>query len=346
MAEPYSISAEPREVTGKKVNRLRQEGRTPVVLYGHKVKPLALSVAQGDLEKVYRKAGGSSMVKVKLPDGEHNVLIHQIFDDPVTGKHMHADFYAVRMDEKIKTTIPLVFENTETAPAVRELDGVLLTNLNELEIECLPADLPSEVTVDVIGLETFEDSITVADLKVPEGVTVLNDPETNVASVTPPRSRSRAKKRLKAKRVPKKATSPSRATPRAGTRKPRRKSSAATQPGRLAADLVGRLHAEQVVEQVGHDQVGQEDQDQAEDGIEHRIPGLFDAFGIAHRDDVAEAAEDDEQQRHRAAPHQQGVNHLRQDVAGLERFERVGDEWGDWFHRHYDTRLVSLIKIP
>lgn len=188
MAETYSISAEPREVTGKKVNRLRQEGRTPVVLYGHKVKPLALSVAQGDLEKVYRKAGGSSMVKVKLPDGEHNVLIHQIFDDPVTGKHMHADFYAVRMDEKIKTTIPLVFENTETAPAVRELDGVLLTNLNELEIECLPADLPSEVTVDVIGLETFEDSITVADLKVPEGVTVLNDPETNVASVTPPRT--------------------------------------------------------------------------------------------------------------------------------------------------------------
>ena len=80
------------------------------------------------------------------------------------------------------------FEGTETAPAVRELDGVLLTNLTELDIECLPADLPSEVVVNVESLETFEDAITVADLKLDDGVTILNEPETNIATVNPPRT--------------------------------------------------------------------------------------------------------------------------------------------------------------
>lgn len=188
MAETYQLAAEPRTETGKAVNRVRAAGRVPVVLYGHKVAPLHLSVARGELEKVYRAAGHSAMVEVTTPDGKHNVLIHEMQDDPTSGLHQHADFYAVRMDEKIKTAIPLVFENAGEAPAVRELDGILLTNLNELEIECLPGDLPSEITVDVIGLETFDDSITVADLKVPNGVTVITEAESSVATVSPPRT--------------------------------------------------------------------------------------------------------------------------------------------------------------
>ena len=188
MAETYQLAAEPRAETGKAVKRVRAAGRVPVVLYGHKVAPLHLSVARGELEKVYRNAGHSAMVEVTTPDGKHNVLIHEMQDDPTSGLHQHADFYAVRMDEKIKTAVPLVFENAGEAPAVRELDGILLTNLNELEIECLPGDLPSEITVDVIGLETFDDSITVADLDVPEAVTVLTEADSSVATVTPPRT--------------------------------------------------------------------------------------------------------------------------------------------------------------
>jgi large subunit ribosomal protein L25 len=82
--------------------------------------------------------------------------------------------------------VPLEFEGTP--PAVRELDGVLITNLTELEVECLPADLPPQLTVDIGSLATFEDAITVADLPVPAAVTVLTEPETNVAAVTPPRT--------------------------------------------------------------------------------------------------------------------------------------------------------------
>jgi large subunit ribosomal protein L25 len=188
MAKTYQLKAEPREESGKAVKRLRAAGRVPAVLYGHSVDAIKLSVARGELEKVYRQAGHSAMVEIELPDKKHTVLIHEMQDDPTSGIHQHADFYAVKMDEKIKTAIPLTFENTGEAPAVRELDGILLTNLNELEIECLPGDLPSEITVDVIGLETFEDSITVADLKIPDGVTVLNEEDASVATVTPPRT--------------------------------------------------------------------------------------------------------------------------------------------------------------
>lgn len=186
MAESYTLHASSRDLTGKRVNRLRSAGQVPAVLYGHGVSPQNLSLTRGELEKVYRKAGGSSIVTVKLPDGQTNALIHDIQRQPTTGHYLHVDLYQVRMDEKIKATVPLEFEGTP--PAVRELDGVLLTNLTEVEVECLPADLPQHLTVSIDSLASFDDAITVADLTVPAAVTVLNEPETNVASVAPPRT--------------------------------------------------------------------------------------------------------------------------------------------------------------
>lgn len=186
MAETYTLKAQPRDQVGKQVKRLRAEGRIPAVLYGHKVEPQKLSVARGDFEKVYRQAGGSSIITVELPDGQTNALIHEAQEQPVTGHYLHVDFYQVRMDEKIKATVPLEFEGT--APAVRELDGVLLTNLTEVEVECLPGDLPSQLTVNIEKLAGFEDAITVADLSVPSGVEITNEAETNVAAVMPPRT--------------------------------------------------------------------------------------------------------------------------------------------------------------
>ncbi len=186
MAETYILNAEPRDLTGRKVKRLRVAGRVPVVLYGHGIKSQSLSVARGELEKVFRQAGGSSVVTIKMPDGEHNALIHEVQQDPRTGRHLHADLFQVRMDEKIKAEIPLTFEGESAA--VRELDGVLVTNLNEVEVECLPGDLPSEIVVSLEPLETFEDAVTVADLKVAPGVEILNEAETNVVAVQPPKT--------------------------------------------------------------------------------------------------------------------------------------------------------------
>lgn len=184
--ETFVLQAESRALTGKKVKQLRRQGLLPAVLYGHKVAPELLAIRRGEMEKVYRQAGGSSVVTVKLGAKQRNVLIHEVQLDPVTGFHIHADLYQVRMDEKIKAQIPLVFEGT--SPAVRELDGTFVTNLSEIEVECLPGDLPAELIVSVEGLATFEDALTVADIKVPSGVEVVTDPDISVAIVTPPRT--------------------------------------------------------------------------------------------------------------------------------------------------------------
>ncbi len=186
--ETYAIKAEPRELIGKKVKRLRQQGLVPGVLYGHNVTPQLLSLTRRELERVYRQAGATSVVEIKLPDGSHNALIHAVHHHPVTGELLHADLYQVRMDEKVRTTVPLAFSGGETAPAVRELDGVLITNLTELEVEALPADLPHEIAIDLEQLKTLDDTITVADLQIPSGVTVLTDAESNVAMVQPPKT--------------------------------------------------------------------------------------------------------------------------------------------------------------
>lgn len=200
MAETYILNAEPRDLTGKKVARLRRAGRVPVVLYGHGIKSQSLSVARGELEKVFRQAGGSSVVTIKMADGEHNALIHQVQDDPRTGQHLHADLFQVRMDEKIKAEIPLTFEGESAA--VRELDGMLVTNLNEVEVECLPGDLPSEITVSIEPLRTFEDAITVADIKVAPGVEILNEADTNVVTVQPPKSEEQLEAELAEEETP------------------------------------------------------------------------------------------------------------------------------------------------
>ncbi len=184
--DTFTLYVEPREVTGRNVKRLRRAGVVPAVLYGHKVAPTNLAVKRGEMEKVYRKAGGSSVVTLKAAGKDVNVLIHDLQLDPVTGAFLHADFYQVRMDEKTKVTVPLVLEGT--APAVRELDGILVTNISEVEVECLPADLPHELTLSVESLATFDDTLTIADIPVPSGVEILTDPETNVALVAAPRT--------------------------------------------------------------------------------------------------------------------------------------------------------------
>ncbi len=184
--DTYVLNASSRTETGKAAKRLRQEGVVPAVIYGHGFEPQKLQVVRGELEKVYRHAGSSSVVVVKLGDAKHNALIQDVQHHPTTGKLLHVDLYQVRMDEKIKAEVPLEFEGT--SPAVRELDGVLVTNLNEIEVECLPGDLPHEIKVSVDVLKTFDDTLSVKDLNVPSGVEVLTEPETNIALVTPPRT--------------------------------------------------------------------------------------------------------------------------------------------------------------
>lgn len=170
-----------------KVKNLRNEGIIPAVLYGREIDNTNLSLDKKTFSKIYRESGSSVLLDLEIDKKEpFTVLIQDIQHDPVTDQIFHVDFYKVKMDEKIETEVELEFEGI--SPAVKEDGGVLVKNFDELEISCLPADLPKEIIVDISVLKTFDDVIKIKDLNISDKVEVMRDLESVVATVTPPRS--------------------------------------------------------------------------------------------------------------------------------------------------------------
>lgn len=176
-----------REEGGLTARALRREGNIPAVLYGKGKETKSLSVPLHDFEMMYREAGTSSIVLLAIEgNGEKNVLVQDVSYNAMTSKPDHADFYEVSMTEKITTMIPLAFIGD--SPAVIDMDGTLVTNKDEVEIECLPADLPHNIEVDISSLIDFEKAIHVSDLDIPQGVEIKDEAEEMVVTVEPPRS--------------------------------------------------------------------------------------------------------------------------------------------------------------
>lgn len=198
------LSAKLRSVTGRQNEKIRKQGFIPAILYGHKVKNLSLAVEAHQFEKVYQEAGESALIKLKISglqkkgdsdkkgtvsgQKERIVLIYEVARQPVSGRPIHVDFYQVKMDEPIKTEVPLVFVGESAA--VKTLDGVLVKNIQSLEIEALPVNLPRQLEVDISSLKTFDDNIYIKDLQLPTGVKTGARPDEVVASVIPPRTRA------------------------------------------------------------------------------------------------------------------------------------------------------------
>lgn len=182
------LKTEKREIKGKKVSALRAEGFIPSVVYGKDVEPVSLTINLRDFSKLYKEAGESSLIDLLIEDKTLRVLISDVQLDPLTDVPVHVDFHKVNLTEEITANVPLKFENEEVAPAVKELGGVLVKEKDEIEVECLPTNIPHEIVVDVTGLATFDDIIHVSDLPVPADVKVINEGEEVVALVKPPRS--------------------------------------------------------------------------------------------------------------------------------------------------------------
>jgi large subunit ribosomal protein L25 len=182
-----NLESEKRDVIGKGVKKLRKEGLIPAILYGNKLAPQSISVNRRDFERVYGEAGESTIIDLEIgKKNKVNVLIHDVQRDPLSGNFSHVDFFQIRMDQKIETGVPI--EIIGEAPAVKELGGVLVKNVDDIPVRCLPADLPPKFVVDVSKLKTFEDHFVVKDLNISEKIKVLVEPETIVALVAPPRS--------------------------------------------------------------------------------------------------------------------------------------------------------------
>lgn len=188
MAKILTLNSRTRTVKGKKVKQLRNKGLIPAVLYGSKIDvPISIEIPYKEFESVYKEGGENTLINLHIDNASsHNVVIHDMTEDPILDRYAHADFYAVNMAEKITTQIPLEFEGV--SDAVKNLGGVLVKSKDELEIESLPGDIPSKIIVDISKLKTFEDIIRVEDLDVPEKVAVLDDANEAVATVAPPRS--------------------------------------------------------------------------------------------------------------------------------------------------------------
>lgn len=180
------LNAQTREKIGGNLNALRQSGVLPAVVYGSQTDSLPVQVGYKDFMKVLKEAGESTIVSLSVNGNLKNVLIHDVKTDPLTGKVVHADFYQVRMDKKIKSEIPLVFAGE--SGAVKNLGGILIKSIHEVEVEALPADLPHDIQVDISVLNTFENVIHLKDLPVPSGVKIFGNPEEVVASVAAPRT--------------------------------------------------------------------------------------------------------------------------------------------------------------
>lgn len=177
------LQAEHRTIKGKRVSRIRKEGKLPAVVYGKGIETESLSIPYSDFMRIWKQAGESSLVEIDVGVKKHNVLISDVQFHPIKNTPLHVDFLAVRMDEKIKA--PVLIEFTGESHAVKQLGGALVKVMHEVEVEALPANLPSQITVDISALATFEDRITVADMRVHEDVTILANPEDVIALVRP-----------------------------------------------------------------------------------------------------------------------------------------------------------------
>jgi large subunit ribosomal protein L25 len=171
--ESIKLNASKREISGKQVKVLRAKGGVPAVVYGHGIASRSLEVNAREFEKVFKLSGESSLIDLAVDGAAVKVLVQEVQYDPTKGTFVHVDFRQVNMKEKMEVEIPLKFVGE--APAVKELGATLVRALDAINVMCLPQDLVHEIEVSLTGLKNVDDAITVGDIKVPNGIEVLND---------------------------------------------------------------------------------------------------------------------------------------------------------------------------
>ena len=180
------LKADKRTIMGKQVRSLRQSGFIPAVLYGKGQEALSLQVPVKEFNKVLKEAGESTLVYINVGGESYPTIIHDVALDPVKDNVLHADFYKVSLTEKIKTKVPVVFMGE--SPAVKDLAGIFVRNINELEVEAFPQNLPHEITVDISSLKNFGDQILVKDINLGSDVKIEAEADTILATIQEPKS--------------------------------------------------------------------------------------------------------------------------------------------------------------
>jgi large subunit ribosomal protein L25 len=180
--EKVVLKAEKRDVVGKQVKAMRREGKLPAVIYGRHTEPINVSLDAHTASLVLGKLTSSSLVTIDLDGEEYPALVREKQRDFIKNRLLHLDFLAVSLTENIRATVSLNFVGVSTA--VKDFNAVLVKNLESLEVECLPTDLPERIDVDITPLEHPGDGVRVRDIVVADKVRLLDDPDTMVVVAT------------------------------------------------------------------------------------------------------------------------------------------------------------------
>ena len=187
MATDLALAATSRTEKGRHVHALRRRGMVPAVLYGHRVEPTSLAIEERGLQRVWHRAGRSHLVDLTLDGGQaRKVLIRELQVDPRSANVLHVDLFAVNLREKLTVDVPLIPVG-ESPVVSEEKIGVLQQIVNAVKVECLPTDIPAQLTVDISGLVAIDEGVHLRDVPLPEGVTLAHglDPDELVVKVAP-----------------------------------------------------------------------------------------------------------------------------------------------------------------
>lgn len=180
MSQDIMVELQKREVIGKGLNKLRSEGVVPAVIHDHGNESINVMGNFQDFVSLYSRAGKHHAVQLKLDNKNHLAIIKQVDFDPKKHQIRHIVFQVMRQNEKIQTEVPIILEGEIPA----EKAGLLvIKNLDTVEVESFPKDLPDQVVIDASKLEAIGDKIHVSDIIFATGVQVLTDPGTTVAVI-------------------------------------------------------------------------------------------------------------------------------------------------------------------
>jgi len=171
-----------RTVTGKQVGVLRREGKLPGVMYGHHFEPTPITLDLHTTTIALSGLSSSSLIYLNLDGSEHAALIRERQRDFIRGTLKHLDFQVVSLTEKIRTKVSI--ELTGISPAVKDLNAVIVTGTDELEVEAFPQNLPERIVIDISRLAKVGDGLYVRDVPAIQDVTILNSPDDMIAIAT------------------------------------------------------------------------------------------------------------------------------------------------------------------
>ena len=186
--EQIQVEAFIRNQSGKGPARtLRRAGHIPAIFYGPETQPISLYVRQKDLEKIFKKHSGENLFFQVQLKGEHQeesrtAMLKELQKDPVSRAYLHVDFYEVSLTKELEVEVGLRIVGK---PKGVEKGGMLQEARRDLQIRCLPRNIPEYIEVDVSGLD-IGDSIHVRDLKLAEELRIVNDPQTTLVTIVAP----------------------------------------------------------------------------------------------------------------------------------------------------------------